>query len=61
MAKKEIGMDQSQEQKDRGGYHTSIEMVTGGMSKGYDEGGSTEVGNENSAGFGAGTSLKGKG
>ena len=39
------GMDEGQAQKDRGGFRTEVEYLTGGTSYDADEGGGPEVGN----------------
>ena len=40
------GMDEEQANKDRGGYKTTVEYVTGGMEAGAFEDGGVEVGNQ---------------
>lgn len=45
MAEKEAGMDEEQAQKDRAGFTTTVENVTTGVKKPFDEGGGMEVGN----------------
>ena len=46
MKVKEPGMDEAQAQKDRQGFTTTVEMITGGMKKMVGDGTGPEVGNQ---------------
>jgi hypothetical protein len=66
---KEPGMDEGQAQKDRAGFRTTVENLTGGTVMDAGDGGSAEVGNQydtdplgeerdDSLTYGSGTSPK---